>query len=219
MFCHSSPNGLRVCAWRNGITGSLPIWLRPAAGAWVTRPISGRPRFRPNGPLCRCKERPTDDAASKLVSDGHAVNFRTRLPEFAPGEPLLVIGKRKQVPRVATLEKSHLQRAHVDSDTRHLKGKKLEELKRIVEEDRADRAAEERVRIEKYGLLNQSFIWSLIREVPAEEYDRQEREQSGISILSWFADERGSVGEDVPAISAPCFQMTIECLTPRSKGR
>jgi hypothetical protein len=73
----------------------------------------------------------------------------------------------------------------------------------------AERYQEEKVRMEIYGELSQAFVCSLIREMPAEEYDRQKREQSGISILSHFQDERGSVGRDVPSMSFD-YQKDIE---------
>jgi len=148
---------------------------------------------------CRCRKRVIDDEASRLVAKGEAVNFESRLAEFIEGAPILLVGRSLKFPRSATLEKAHLQR--LTERKKNAKDKTLEELQKAVQEDRAMRAEEEALRLEVYGELTLSAQRALVVEVPAEEYDRLEREQSGISILSWFEDERSAVGVDVPSIS------------------
>ena len=53
-----------------------------------------------------------------------------------------------------------------------------------------------------YGWLTAEAWRALVVEVPAEEYDRAERESRGRCLFS-FADERSSAGVDVSDFEAP----------------
>jgi hypothetical protein len=150
---------------------------------------------------CKCKKLVSEERAKSLINSGDAVDLETRKQLFTGG-PIIQIGRRKRTPRSATLEKSHCERI-TQKPRRAAKTKEptVEQLKALVDAQCAERYQEEKVRMEIYGELSQAFVCSLIREVPADKYDEQKREQTGISILSHFQDERGSVGRDVPSIS------------------
>ena len=146
---------------------------------------------------CRCRQMVTEEQAKILIGRGDAVDFASRDSMFAGG-PILLIGKLKRTPRVATLEKSHLERANVQYNTKHLNGKSIAELQRIADADKAERAAEERVRIEIYGLMT-----LLARVKVGKQFVRLKREPMGgrendwgRSIITHFSDERTCPGAD-----------------------
>ena len=150
---------------------------------------------------CKCKKLVSEERARGLINSGDAIDLETRKQLFTSG-PIIQIGRRKRTPRSATLEKSHCERM-TQKPRRAAKTKEptVEQLKALVDAQCAERYQEEKVRMEIYGELSQAFVCSLIREVAADKYDDQKREQTGISILSHFQDERGSIGRDVPSIS------------------
>ena len=150
---------------------------------------------------CRCRKTVSEATARSLVARGEAVDLSSRRPIFNVGRAIVQVGKVLRTPRVPTLELAHFQRT-TEKRRQAAKTKEptIEQLKALVDEQCAERYQEETVRMEIYGELSQAFICSLIRKVPADEYDKQKRAQTGISILSHFQDERGSVGRDVPSI-------------------
>jgi hypothetical protein len=151
---------------------------------------------------CRCRKTVSEETARSLVARGEAVDLQSRLPIFEVGQAIVQVGKVLRTPRVPTLEVAHFERiTQKPKQAAKTKEPTIEQLKALVDEQCAERYQEETVRMEIYGELSQAFICSLIRKVPADEYDKQKREQTGISILSHFQDERGSVGRDVPSIS------------------
>ena len=70
-------------------------------------------------------------------------------------------------------------------------------MQKAVAQDRLERAEEEQLRMNIYGWLTAEAWRALVVEVPAEQYDRAERESRGRCLFS-FADERSSAGVDVP---------------------
>jgi hypothetical protein len=150
---------------------------------------------------CKCRKRISDEDAKKLVAKGGAVDYTTRAAVFIEGQPLLITGKHLKFPRAATIEKAHISRATQDIFT--IKGKvrikerSIEEMQKAVAEDKLARSEEEALRMDIYGWLTAEAWRALIVEVPAEEYDRAEREARGRCLFS-FADERSSAGVDVP---------------------
>lgn len=158
--------------------------------------------------FCRCKERLTDDAASKLVSDGHAVNFQTRLPEFVASEPLLLTGRKLRAPRSSTVERPHMERL-VQRKVKS-KDKSIEELQAAVKQDQAERFEEEQLRLEIYNELTVTAQQKWIVQIPAEEYDAKERESYGRPGIFSFDEERTSHGIDIVSLDVPLHDETAE---------
>jgi hypothetical protein len=166
--------------------------------------------FDPPRKFCRCRQHITDDEGNKLVSDGQAVHFLTRMPVFMAGEPLLIIGAKKFTPRVATLERTHCERiTEKPARAARTKEKTIEELQAAVQQDKAERFEEEKLRLEIYGELNAEFLRSLVREVPAEQYDNQRQEAFGRPGIFSFEEERTSYGVDVVSLGV-AFDEGIE---------
>jgi hypothetical protein len=87
--------------------------------------------------------------------------------------------KLRRAPRAQTVEKAHIERANLSKDSRKYGGKSAKELRAIVDEDKASRALEEKLRIEIFQEISIVERRKLIREVPAEEYDRISDDQRG----------------------------------------
>lgn len=155
---------------------------------------------------CKCRKRVSDKEAKRLVAEGHVVNYKTRSPVFIDGEPLLIVGKHLKFPRAATIERPMIERSVADIFT--IKGKvrvkerTIAEMQRAIAQDKLEKAEEESLRMNIYGWLTAEAWRALVVEVPAEEYDRSERESRGRCLFS-FADERSSAGVDVSDFEAP----------------
>jgi hypothetical protein len=139
----------------------------------------------------------TDAQAQRMLAKGEAVNFDNRNSEYVGGADLLVTGVSLKFPRAATIERPHFERFTEHYSSRNEK-QSTEELEQAVAEDRASRAQEEALRMQIYHELTLVQRQKWVREIPADEYDRAEREARGRSLF-WFADERtpGGVGVDV----------------------
>src|SRR6267378_375589 len=155
---------------------------------------------------CKCRKRISDEDAKRLVREGHVVDYKTRAPMFIDGQPLLIVGKHLKFPRAATIERPMIERSVADIFT--IKGKvrakerTIEEMQRAIVQDKLERAEEESLRMNIYGWLTAEAGRALVVEVPAEEYDRAERESRGRCLFN-FADERSSSGIDVTDFEAP----------------
>jgi hypothetical protein len=163
---------------------------------------------------CRCRKRVSDKEAKQFIEEGHVVNYGSRLPVFIEGRALLVVNKHLRFPRSATIERPHIQRATQDLFT--IKGKvrvkdrSIEEMQKAIAQDRLERAEEESLRMNIYGWLTAEAWRALVVEVPAEEYDRAERESRGRCLFS-FEDERSCAGIDVSPLSLiPCDRWDAE---------
>ena len=153
---------------------------------------------------CKCRKRVSDKEAKRLVAEGHVVNYKTRASVFIDGEPLLIVGKHLKFPRAATIERPMIERSVADIFT--IKGKvrvkerTIAEMQRAIAQDKLEKAEEESLRMNIYGWLTAEAWRALVVEVPAEEYDRAERDARGCCLFS-FADERSSAGVDVFPLS------------------
>ena len=162
---------------------------------------------------CKCRKRISDEDAKRLVREGHVVDYKTRAPMFIDGQPLLIVGKHLKFPRAATIERPKIERSVADIFT--IKGKvrakerTIEEMQRAIVQDKLERAEEESLRMNIYGWLTAEAWRALVVEVPAEEYDRAERESRGRCLFS-FADERSSAGVDVALSFTPCDRWDAE---------
>ncbi len=116
------------------------------------------------GEFCSCKKFVTKEEARELVSRGSAVDFESRSPLFA--NRAIVLKHALRTPRASSLEKTHIERAFTSS-TEKPRQLTAEELRVFVEQDKMDRALEERVRIDIFGELYDQTLRSLIRVVPA----------------------------------------------------
>jgi hypothetical protein len=151
---------------------------------------------------CLCRKRLTDKQAQRMIANGEAVDFKTRLPVYEEGADLLVAGKNLKFPRAATIETAHVERLTDRYSSKNKSDESTEELQKAIEEDRALRAQEEVLRMQIYGELTAALRRKWIVEVPADEYDRAKLEARGRSLF-WFDDERtpGGVGINVNPLS------------------
>jgi hypothetical protein len=151
---------------------------------------------------CRCRKRISDEDAKRLVREGHVVDYKTRISMFTEGQPLLIVGKHLRFPRSATIERPMIERSVADIFTikgkARIKQRSIEEMRKTVAQDKLDRAEEESLRMNIYGWLTAEAWRALVVEVPAEEYDRAERDARGRCLFN-FADERSSAGIDIAA--------------------
>jgi hypothetical protein len=158
---------------------------------------------------CKCRKRLTEEQANALVTQGDAIDFTSRLPIFSFA-PIVLIGKKKRTPRVATLERTHCERiTEKPARAAKTKEKTIEELQAAVQRDQAERFEEEKLRLEIYGEMNAEFLRSLVREVPAEQYDNQRQEAFGRPGIFSFEEERTSHGLDVVSLGG-AFDEGIE---------
>jgi hypothetical protein len=151
----------------------------------------------PAKPHCVCKMRLSDEQARRMVAKGEAVSFDNRTSEYFEGAALLVTGKNLKFPRAATIERPHIERLVDDHSSKNKKkDQSVEALQKAVDEDRAMRAEEESLRLEIYGELTMKAWQQLIVEVPADQYDQEEREARGRCLFANYTDERteGGIG-------------------------
>jgi len=142
---------------------------------------------------CLCRLEVSGLKAERLIGSGEAVDLASRKQIFCE-RSIVIVGKSKRAPRAALVDRAHLERAFHNEKAR--KGKSFEDLKRLVAQGRADRAAEERVRIEILGELQVEFLRSITVEVPAEQFDKQKADAWGRPFLFSTTEERTAVGVD-----------------------
>ncbi|MGC2107087.1 MAG: hypothetical protein WA647_18470 [Candidatus Acidiferrum sp.] len=91
------------------------------------------------------------------------------------------------VPKAATIERTHIERgfAHLGASIDKYR-KFLPNLETMIKNDDKNITmdVEEQFRMDEYQRLSAASRSSLIREVPADEYDRTEREQLGVPVIS-----------------------------------
>jgi hypothetical protein len=130
--------------------------------------------------FCACKKFVSKSRASELVSKGLAVDFETRMPMFVNRD--IVLKKSLRTPRAATIDRVQIQQAWASESIKPIE-RSPEELRQFIAEDKQARAYEERVRIEIYNELTQETWQSLIRIVPAEEYDALKASQIDSPVI------------------------------------
>jgi hypothetical protein len=109
--------------------------------------------------------------------------------------------KQQKAPRAQTVEKAHIERANLSADSGKYNSKAWEQLRAKAEEDKASRALEEKCRIEVFHEIEIEERRRLVKEIPAEAYDRISGDQWGRQWLGQpgNADQRteGGVGIEV----------------------
>ena len=148
----------------------------------------------PDPSTCRCREEMPEEKLKGCIRRGEIVLV-------GPEEHACYSSKLRRSPRAQTIEKAHVERANLSADSRKYNGRSWEQLKAAVQEDKASRALEEQVRIEVFHQIEIEERRKLIREVPAEAYDRIFDDQRGRQWLGQpgAPDERtaGGVGIDI----------------------
>jgi hypothetical protein len=166
--------------------------------------------------VCRCRRWVTREVAAKIVKAGECVDYETRNEFFfGKGRDVLTTRKKLRAPRTRTITRPEIENAIGDLQRRL--AQVPQELREEVEEmltaprtisihvptinqihihsawhseSGSEKAQEERERIEIYGQLTREMWQGLIREVPAEEYDRTEESHRGVPVI-W-----SGIGED-----------------------
>ncbi len=110
-------------------------------------------------PVCACFRKTTKEDARRLVWLGLATWISVGKRTFRD-KICLFTELSQMTPRVATIEKAHIERAYA-----------------------SDHGLEDRVRIETYGQLTQETWQALVHEVPAWEFDENERRDYGIPVV------------------------------------
>jgi hypothetical protein len=126
----------------------------------------------PDPLTCGCREEISVEQLKERVSRGEIVLL-------GPEGYACYSSKLRRAPRSQTIEKAHIERANLSKDSRKYGGKSAKELQAIVDEDKASRVLEEQLRIEIYHEIETEERAKLIREVPAELYDRKCDDQYG----------------------------------------
>jgi hypothetical protein len=151
---------------------------------------------------CRCRKLVSNEKAESLVARGEALDMESRGPVFTGG-PIVQIGKLKRTGRSATVEKAHISRLVEKPEKKARERiKTLEELQAAVQQDKAERFEEEKLRLEIYGELTALARREWIVHVKAEEYDAAEQQAWGRALFTNFNDERtpGGIGIDVSSL-------------------
>lgn len=145
--------------------------------------------------FCDCKKWIKRRDAALLVSQGIAVDWESRAPIFSNRAIVLKMSAGGKTPRSSMIEKVHIERSWLPPGVR---ARGIAEIEASLAEDRALWSEEERLRIDIFGELYDQTLSSLIRLVPAEEYDRLEREQRGVPVISlpfgWDERTNGGIG-------------------------
>jgi len=93
---------------------------------------------------CRCRKSVSEETAKSLVARGEAVDLHSRLPIFNVGQAIVQVGKVLRTPRVPTLELAHFHRITKKCrQAAKTKEPTIEQLKALVDEQRAERYQEE----------------------------------------------------------------------------
>jgi hypothetical protein len=132
---------------------------------------------------CSCLKALTVEKVEKEVAIGNIVWMN----DAAGNAHAVLYAKRRMVPKAATIERTHIERgfAHLGASIDKYR-KFLPNLETMLKN--ADKKItidiEEQFRMDEYQRLNVAAISSLIREVPADEYDRVELEQRDVPAVS-----------------------------------
>jgi hypothetical protein len=140
---------------------------------------------------CICRKTVSREDSFDLIKKGECISLTTREYQF-DGGPIIYVGGHSKTPRAATIEANHIlygvgSMAPSSKKKRKTETRSIEELLKLRDEERASLAEEARCRWEEFHRLDTEMRQSLIREIPAEEYDSTRRNQWG---RQWF----GSVG-------------------------
>jgi hypothetical protein len=145
----------------------------------------------PDPKTCSCREEVPVEKLKESVRRGEIVLAGAE-------EHACYSSQHQKAPRAQTIEKAHVERANLSVDSRKYDGKSRKQLLAKIEEDRVSRALEEKCRIEVFHEIEIEERRKLIREVPAEAYDRMSDGQRGRQWLGQpgAPDERtaGGVG-------------------------
>ena len=122
--------------------------------------------------VCACNVFVSQYRARRWVATGRAVKVFIN-KRNSPGNICQIGGSSIRTPRCATIEKAHIERAYVKGDL------------------------EEKVRIDEYGQLTKAAWTDLIHFVDPIEFDKREREDYGIPVVSTPGDGRtaGGIGK------------------------
>jgi hypothetical protein len=179
---------------------------------------------------CRCRHWVSREIAAEMCRAGEIVDYETRAEFFfGQGRDVLTTRKKLRAPRTRTITRPEIETSIADFERRKelILSQASPELRQEVEKmlkaphpltnriptisrlhieeawhSKSEKAQEERDRIEAYGQLTLEAWQCLIREVPADEFDRIEESQRGVPVIQGSpigADDRtaGSVGVDV----------------------
>lgn len=134
----------------------------------------------PDPLTCNCREEMSTEELKERIGHGEIVLVGTE-------EHACYSSKRQKTPRVQTIEKAHIERANLSSDSGKYNRTSWDQLLAKAEEDKASRALEEQGRIEVFHQIEIQERRKLVKEIPAEDYDRISGDQWG---RQWF----GSIG-------------------------
>jgi hypothetical protein len=126
----------------------------------------------PDPKTCSCREEMPVEKLKESVRRGEIVLVGAE-------EHACYSSQHQKAPRAQTIEKAHVERANLSVDSRKYDGKSRKQLLAKIDEDKASRALEEQLRIEIFQEISIIERRKLIREVPAEEYDRVSDDQRG----------------------------------------
>ena len=124
---------------------------------------------------CVCRKMVTEERARKWILQGRAeyvIMYDDKRP-YHDSNKICMVGKATKTPRGATIEASHIEMAYV-----------------MNRKESIDR-------IEEYGRINRAAIQSLVREVPADEFDEGDDHDYGIPVLYVPGNQRtaGGIGK------------------------
>lgn len=133
-----------------------------------------RPEFQmgetPDLMKCSCREEMPEGELKGCIRRGEIVLVGTE-------GHACYSSKLRRAPRAQTVEKAHIERANLSFDSRIYGGKSFGQLRAAVQEDKVSRALEEQVRIEVFHQIEIEERRKMIKQVPAEVYDRMSGDQ------------------------------------------
>ena len=148
----------------------------------------------PDPKTCSCREEMPVEKLKESVRRGEIVLVGAE-------EHACYSSQHQKAPRAQTIEKAHVERANLSTDSRKYDGKSRKQLLAKIEEDRVSRVLEEKLRIEVFHEIEIEERRRLIKEVPAEVYDRISDDQRGRQWLGQTgnADQRteGGIGKEI----------------------
>ena len=132
---------------------------------------------------CSCLKALTVEKVEKEVAIGNIVWMN----DEAGNAHAVLYAKRRMVPKAATIERTHIERgfAHLGASIDKYR-KFLPNLETMINNDDKNITmdVEDQFRMDEYQRLSVASLASLIRVVPADEYDRTEREQRDVPAVS-----------------------------------
>jgi hypothetical protein len=148
---------------------------------------------------CSCLKQLTVEKVEHEVAIGNVVWMN----DGAGNAHAVLYAKRRMVPKAATIERTHIERgfAHLGASIDKYR-KFLPNLETMIKNDDKNITidVEEQFRMDEYQRLSVASLASLIREVPAEEFDRMEREQRDVPVVSGLEVKdrtEGGIGKSV----------------------